>query len=167
MLLHDPLIKRAQHRLHCFKLRRQHNDARPCIDRQTCILLVGHDRKQFLHPLVSLRSHDAELSQMCAQCIDHLSALAHQQIARAMLRQLPLLLSRLDPHKAHRRTPNRFADRRRIGGIVLVALKVSLHILRRHQPHLVAELRQLARPIMRGGTRLHPDQARRKSREKR
>jgi hypothetical protein len=23
MLLHDPLIKRAQHRLHCFKLRRQ------------------------------------------------------------------------------------------------------------------------------------------------
>jgi hypothetical protein len=37
--------------------------------------------------------HDAELGQMCAQCIDHLSTLAHQQIARAMLRQLPLLLS--------------------------------------------------------------------------
>ena len=52
-------------------------------------------------------------------------------------------------------------------GIVLVALEVGLHILRRRQPHLVAELRQLARPIMRGGTRLHPDQARRKSREKR
>jgi hypothetical protein len=31
---------------------------------------------------------------MCAQCIDHLSTLAHQQIARAVLHQLPLLLSR-------------------------------------------------------------------------
>src|SRR6516164_3650080 len=34
--------------------------------------------------------HDAELGQMCAQCIDHLGTLAHHQIARAMLHQLPL-----------------------------------------------------------------------------
>jgi hypothetical protein len=38
-----------------------------------------------------------------------------------MLHQLPLLLSRLDPRKAHRRTPNRFAERRRVGGIVCCA----------------------------------------------
>jgi hypothetical protein len=38
-----------------------------------------------------------------------------------------------------------------VGGIVLVAPGVGLHVLRRHEPHLVAELSQLARPIMRAG----------------
>ena len=41
-----------------------------------------------------------------------------------------LLVSRLDRHKAHRRAPNSLADRFRIGGIVLVALDVRLHVLR-------------------------------------
>src|SRR5437763_8862557 len=38
----------------------------------------------------------------------------------------------LDRHKAHRRPHNRLADCFRIGGIVLVALDVRLHVLRRH-----------------------------------
>jgi len=41
--------------------------------------------------MVSSRD-DAELGQMRSQCIDHLGALAHHQIARAVLHQLPLLL---------------------------------------------------------------------------
>jgi hypothetical protein len=39
MLRLDPLLDRSDQRLHRLELRRQHNDARPRIDRQTCILL--------------------------------------------------------------------------------------------------------------------------------
>jgi hypothetical protein len=80
---------------------------------------------------------------------------------------LTLLFGRFDPHEAHGRSPNRFADRLGVSRIVFVALNVGLHILRRHQAHLVAELRQLARPIMRRGTGFHADQARRQCLEKR
>ena len=60
-----------------------------------------------------------------------------------------------------RRHPNanRLADRFGVGRVVLVALDVSLHVFRRHQPNLVTELRQLTRPIMRRGTGLHANEA--------
>src|SRR5215469_13543513 len=51
--------------------------------------------------------------------------------------------------KQHRRAPNRLADRFGIGGIVLVALDVRLHVLRRHQSHLVAKRAQLPPPVVR------------------
>jgi hypothetical protein len=59
---------------------------------------------------MGMPSSHAELVR--PQCLDQLGALTHHQVARAMLHQLPL-----DPHKAHRWMPNRFADRRRVGGI--------------------------------------------------
>src|SRR5271166_2232198 len=80
-----------------------------------------------------------------------------------MLHQPTLLLDRLHLHKSHRRPAYRLADRLRVGRIVLVALDISLHILRRHQPNLVAELRQLPCPVVRGGTGLHANEARRQS----
>src|SRR5262249_2258430 len=42
---------------------------------------------------------------------------------------------------------NRLANRFRIGGVVLVALDVCLHVLRRHQPHLMPKRMELARPV--------------------
>jgi hypothetical protein len=54
---------------------------------------------------------------------------------------------------------NRLADRLGVGRIGLVALDVGLHILRWHQTNLVTKLRQLTRPVMRGGTGLHANQA--------
>ena len=59
---------------------------------------------------------------MRPQGVDDLGALTYQHIARAMLHQLTLLFGRFDPHEAHCRAPNRFADRLGVGGIV-VALK--------------------------------------------
>jgi hypothetical protein len=47
--------------------------------------------------------HNTEFGHMCPQGIDHLSALPDQQIARAMLHQLTLLLGRFDPDKTHKR----------------------------------------------------------------
>jgi hypothetical protein len=57
----------------------------------------------------------------------------------------------------HRRALNRLANRFRIGGIVLVALDVRIHVLRRHQPHLMAQRAQLARPVVRRRTFFQPD----------
>src|SRR5262249_17513003 len=68
------------------------------------------------------------------------------------------LVSRLDRHKAHRRALNRLANRFRIGGIVLVALDVRLHVLRRHQSNLVAKRAQLPRPVVRRRARLQANQ---------
>jgi hypothetical protein len=48
-----------------------------------------------------------------------------------------------------------------ISGIVLVALDVGLHVLRWHQPHPVAKLREFTCPVMGRGAGLHADQARR------
>ena len=100
---------------------------------------------------------------MRPQGIDQLGALAHQQIAHSMLHQPALLLGRLDRDEPHGRAPDRFADRLGVGGIVLVALDVGLYILRRHQPNLMPELRQLTRPIMCRGAGFHADKARRQS----
>ena len=94
---------------------------------------------------------------MGPQGIDQLGSLAHQQIACSMLHQSSLLLGRFDRYEPHGWPPHRLADRLSVGGIVLVALDVGLHILRRHQPDLMPELRQLARPIMRRGASFHAD----------
>src|SRR5450759_3269159 len=108
-------------------------------------------------------AHHAEFGRMCPQGIDQLSALAHQQIAYAMLHQPALLLGRFDRYKPHSWAPHRFADRLGVGGIVLVALDVGLYILRRPKPNLMSELRQLACPIMCRGAGFHADKARRQS----
>jgi hypothetical protein len=56
--------------------------------------------------------------------------------------------------RGHGGAANRLADRLGVGRIVLVALDLSLHVLRRHQTNLVTELRQLTRPVVRRGTGL-------------
>src|SRR5262249_4603250 len=86
-------------------------------------------------------AHDdhAELGQMPAQNVHQTRTLPHQPLPATVQQHSSLRVSRLDRHKAHRRAPNRLADRFRIGGIVLVALDVRLHVLRRHQSHLVAK----------------------------
>jgi hypothetical protein len=75
--------------------------------------------------------------------------------------QRRLLFEGLDGHKPHRWPSHRLTDRFGVGRIVLVPLYIGLHILRRHQTHLMAQRRQLARPVMRRRTSFHADQARR------
>src|SRR6202022_1843421 len=70
------------------------------------------------------------------------------------------------PPKPHPRAATRLAYCLRGSRVVFVALDVSFHILRRHQPNLVAELRQITCPVVRGGTSLHANEARRQRREK-
>src|SRR5262245_24400757 len=84
-----------------------------------------------------------------------------------MLHQSTLLLGRLGHHKSHRWPTNRLTARFCVNRIVLVALDVSLHVLRRHQTHLMTKLPQLACPIVRRGAGFHPNQAWRQRFEKR
>ena len=52
------------------------------------------------------------------------------------------------------------ADRLGVGGIVLVALDVGLHVFRRHQPHLVAKLPEFTCPIVGRRAGFHAHKAR-------
>ena len=54
-----------------------------------------------------------------------------------------------------------------ISGIVLIALYVRLHVLRRHQPHLMAQRAQLPPPVVRRRARLQANQTGRQSTEER
>jgi hypothetical protein len=105
----------------------------------------------------ALRRHDSELRQMCPQRVHQHRALTHQLLTATMQQRRRLLLCRLDRHKSHRRALNSLANRFGIGGIVLIALDVRLHVLRRHQPHLMAQRAELARPVMRRCTRFQTD----------
>ena len=88
-------------------------------------------------------------------------------MARAMQHQAALLLGRLGLDKPHVGPGDRLADGLRISGIVLLPLDVGLHVGRRHQPHRMAKRLELARPMMRRGTGLYADQARRQLLEER
>jgi hypothetical protein len=159
MLRDNPLLDYSNHRLQRLELCRQDDQAGTRVHRQAFILFVGNDRQQLLEPFVPLRRHNTKFGHMRPQGIDHLGPLPDQQIARAMLHQLTLLIGRFDSHKSHARAANRLADRRGICRVVLVAPDISLHVLRRHQTDRVTELRQLTRPVVRAGTGLHADQA--------
>jgi hypothetical protein len=98
---------------------------------------------------------------MRAQSIHQHRALANQTLATTMQQQSRLLLGRLGRNEAHRWPLNRLANRFRVRRVVLVALHIGLDVLRRHQPHLVAERLQLPRPVMRRCTRFQSHHARR------
>lgn len=63
-------------------------------------------------------------------------------------------------HELHARSRHRLADCFCIGRVVLAALEVGLDVARRHQPDLVAERDQFARPEVRSRARLDALQAR-------
>ena len=88
---------------------------------------------------------NTELGEVGADRIDHSGLLANREMTRAVEHQAALLLCRPGLHEAHARPHDCFADRFSIGGIVLLALEVGLHVDRRHQPHRVVEGLQLPR----------------------
>jgi hypothetical protein len=128
------------------KLCRQHDQARTRVDRQAFIPVIRNDRQQRLEPLPPLRRHNTEFGHMRPQGIDHLGPSPHQQIAGLMFASADLLLGRFDPYKTHGGTTDRLTDRLGVSGIILVAPDMSLHILRRHQTHLMAKLGQFVCP---------------------
>src|ERR1700733_8495745 len=93
-------------------------------------------------------------------------ALTDEKLPTAMQHQARLLLFRFCWHEPHRRSRHRLTDRGGIIRVILAALEISLHIVRRHQPHRMAEHLKLAAPMMCGRTRLNTNEAWRQGGEK-
>src|SRR6516164_6317717 len=89
-----------------------------------------------------------------------------KEMARAMKYQAALLLDRLDRNEPHIRPRDRFADRLRVGRVILLSFDIGLHVGRRYQAHGVAKRLKLASPVVRGGASFDANEARRKLREK-
>jgi hypothetical protein len=104
--------------------------------------------------------HDAVLRKMRSHGADLCGPLPDEEMAGTVQHEDALCLGRLDGNEAHRRSPDCFTDRLRVGGIVLVPLHIGLHVSWRHQLHLVAQRRQPTCPMMRRRAGLHADQTR-------
>jgi len=70
-------------------------------------------------------------------------------MARAMKHQAALLLDRLRRDEPHVGPGDRFANRLRIGRIILLSLDIGLDVGRWHQTNGVAKRLKLARPVVR------------------
>jgi hypothetical protein len=76
-----------------------------------------------------------------------------------MQHQAALLLGRLDLDEPHISPCHCFTDGLGFSCIVLLSLDIGLHISRRHQPHGMPKSLEFARPMMRHGAGLDPNQA--------
>ena len=149
------------------QLSRQPSQRLPGQHRHRGLILTQEHGHEVRHPADPLWSDDAQLGHVPTKRIHQHGPLAHQQVARPVQHQHRLLLGRLDRHEAHRRPRHRLADRLGVGRIRLAALDVGLHVGRRHQPDLMAQGTDLARPVMRRAARLDANQAGRQALEER
>ena len=99
------------------------------------------------------------LSQVPAQGIDHLGALADEHLPRAKQHGAGLLVFRLHGDKPHGRAQRGLDNGLSIRRIILLALDERLHVDRRDQAHIVSQLLELATPAMCRGASLHGDNA--------
>ena len=105
--------------------------------------------------------NDGLLCQMRAQSVDRLRALANQKIAGSVSHRCRLLHLALHSYEPHRRSRRRFGNRLGIRHVILLPLYERLHISRRDQPHLVAEIADCPTPVVRTGAGFHRYDARR------
>src|SRR5262252_2706616 len=103
----------------------------------------------------ALRKDIAVFHQVPAKSVDTLGALPHQEIAGSEHDAVRLLLFGLDRNEAHARPLGRFTDGLRIGGIVFLPLDERPDVGRRNQAHMMAQLSDLTRPVVRTGTGFH------------
>src|SRR4051794_32289479 len=108
----------------------------------------------------------AVLGQVPAQGVDALRRLPYQQVAGPEHNSVRLLCLVLHRHKAHPRPLRRFADRLSIRHIILLPLDEGPYVSGWDQPHRVAQLAQLPRPVVRPATRLQRHKTGRLPREK-
>jgi len=101
------------------------------------------------------------LQQEGTNLIDDAGALADQSFAHAMERLQVELIGSLRRYELHRRPLHRLGDRLCIAEVVLLTLRIRTHVLRRHQPGVVAKPMELAAKMMRTDTGFHADEARR------
>jgi len=115
-------------------------------------------------PCSCISLDDPELAQEAAQAVDRGGALLDEPLAHAVDAQPRLLVLALDRNEAHVRPLHCFADRLRVGRVVLAAPAahpIGCDELGRHQPHSVAVLYEQPGPVVRSRAGLHANGARR------
>ena len=117
--------------------------------------VVEHRHEQLLEPPPSLRDHDAALQEHGAELVDQGRALADQAGPGTMQDLRVELRLALQLDEAHGRPRRGLRDRLGIPLVVLLRLDVGLHVLGRHQPHLVTLLAQDAAEVMSAAAGLH------------
>ena len=103
----------------------------------------------------SLTHRNAALEQEGADLVDDAGALTDQSLPHPVKRLQVKLIGGLRRHKLHRRTLHCLGNGLSVAKIVLLPLGVRPHILRRHQPGVVAKRLKLAAEVMRTDTGLH------------
>ena len=117
------------------------------------------DQRQYLPQVLrSLWRYQPKLGKLAANSIRQRRPLSNQQLAYPMRGLRRLLLGRLNRYEPHLRPRQRLADRRRIRRIRLVPPHIGLDVLRRYQPHIVAQGPKLPPPMMRRRAGLDPYQ---------
>jgi hypothetical protein len=157
----DPTVRFQDLIIDQGELSSQHRQASSCLSRHAFVV-IDDEPDESTQALPPNRRGKPELRHVASDRIRELDALAHEHQPNAMQHHDALLLDALPLDEAHSRASHRLTDRLGIGRVVLLALDVGLHIAWRHQPDLMAELGQLACPMMRRGAGLDPDQAGRK-----
>ena len=127
--------------------------------RNPLVVWIGDDSEQFLDTVASDRRNDPELGKKGPDRIDYRSLLTDEQMARAVEHQAALLLGSLGWHELHVGPGDCLADRLWVSRVILLPFDIGLHVGRRHQPHRVPKCLELARPMVRRGTRFDTDQA--------
>src|SRR5215472_17910468 len=107
----------------------------------------------------AFRKDVAGFHQVATQSVDALGALPYQEITGSEHDAVRLLLFGLDWNEAHAGPLGRFTDGLCIGGIVLLPLDERLDAGRWDQAHMMAQLTDLTRPVVRAGTGFHRDDA--------
>ena len=113
------------------------------------------------------RRDDAKLGKVGADRVDHRGLLADEQMPRTVEHQTGSAGQPSSSGRTAWSASHRLANRLGIGGIVLLAFHIRLHVGWRHQSNRVTECLQLARPVVRRGARFDADHARRKLLEER
>ncbi len=134
----------------------------PARQRTETILGVLQDLRQAPAQLTqTLGHHETVFAQQPACLIGGSRALLDEVLADPMQHLNVLLFGTLQRHKAHARPAHRFTDRLGIVRVILVALDIGFHELRRNQASVMPHLLQLSSPVMGTGTRLKADHRRR------
>jgi hypothetical protein len=114
--------------------------------------------EQFGDSFAPDRGDNAELGKVSPDRIDHRGLLANKQMPCAVKHQAALLRRRLGGHKPHVGSGDSLTDGLCVSHVILLTLDVGLHVSWRHQPHRMAECLELARPVVRRGASLDPNQ---------
>jgi len=120
-----------------------------------CIYRNAHQQR--LDLVEPLGCHHPKFGGMTTDHVAQRRAPIDQLVTYPAQHQRSLLFGRLHRHKPHPRPAHGFANRLRIGRIILVARHVRLHPLRRQKHGLVPQRCELTRPVLRSATGFNPD----------